>query len=578
MKPVIALVGRPNVGKSTLFNRLTKSRDAIVADFAGLTRDRHYGNGKQGKHEYIVIDTGGFEPDASSGIYREMAKQTQQAVAEADVVIFVVDARAGVSAQDHDIANYLRRLGKPCILVANKAEGMLQGIQLAEFYELGLGDVYPVSAAHGQGIRGLVDLALEPLHLPDPDDTEESVDKGVIKLAVAGRPNVGKSTLINTWLGEERLVAFDMPGTTRDAITVPFERNGQRFELVDTAGLRRKGKVFEAIEKFSVVKTLQAIESANVVLLLLDATQGVTDQDAHIAGYILESGRAVVVAVNKWDAVDDREAARREDPGRTEGDDDGDADRKRRDGRDGRRFGGAQAGGEPLHPEPEERVAERRDKGERGARPVDRQPPGRSAPEQEDAPRNRDERRDGPSSRQGLPLEERPKDPRDDRRGPDGDHRPDRDAREPDGREEGELVAHDARHGDEQRNERRPAEGGHDAVPLHEHVPRQENAREDDAHGPHGKRMRPFGSEGLKDAAHPPAHARHHDEKHSPDPIRVPVHRQSPPFCIRLMDYRQRGRFCHGGCYPAGQSMLRTRTLTPLSRSRSAIFRTSVCS
>src|SRR3989344_3032746 len=217
MKPVIALVGRPNVGKSTLFNRLTKSRDAIVADFAGLTRDRHYGNGKQGKHEYIVIDTGGFEPDASSGIYKEMAKQTQQAVAEADV---------------------------------------------------------------------------------------ES-DKGIIKLAVAGRPNVGKSTLINTWLGEERLVAFDMPGTTRDAITVPFERNGQRFELVDTAGLRRKGKVFEAIEKFSVVKTLQAIESANVVLLLLDATQGVTDQDAHIAGYILESGRAVVVAVNKWDAVDD---------------------------------------------------------------------------------------------------------------------------------------------------------------------------------------------------------------------------------------------------------------------------------
>src|SRR3989344_835968 len=219
MKPVIALVGRPNVGKSTLFNRLTKSRDAIVADFAGLTRDRHYGNGKQGKHEYIVIDTGGFEPDASSGIYKEMAKQTQQAVAEADVVIFVVDARAGVSAQDHDIANYLRRLGKPCVLVANKAEGMLEGVQLAEFYELGLGEVYPVSAAHGQGIRSLVEIALEQLQLPDPDDSD--------------------------------------------------------------------------------------IESANVVLLLLDATQGVTDQDAHIAGYILESGRAVVVAVNKWDAVDD---------------------------------------------------------------------------------------------------------------------------------------------------------------------------------------------------------------------------------------------------------------------------------
>ena len=306
MKPVIALVGRPNVGKSTLFNRLTKSRDAIVADFAGLTRDRHYGNGRQGRHEYIVVDTGGFEPDASAGIYREMAKQTQQAVAEADVVFFVVDARAGVSAQDHDIAKYLRRLSKPCILIANKAEGMVEGVQLAEFYELGLGAVVPVSAAHGQGIRGLVDAAFALLEIPEPDEedgAQESSD--VIKLAVAGRPNVGKSTLINTWLGEERLVAFDMPGTTRDAISAPFERNGQKFELIDTAGLRRKGRVFEAIEKFSVVKTLQAIESSDVVLLLLDATQGVTDQDAHIAGYVLESGRAVVIAVNKWDAVDD---------------------------------------------------------------------------------------------------------------------------------------------------------------------------------------------------------------------------------------------------------------------------------
>ncbi len=304
MKPVIALVGRPNVGKSTLFNRLTKSRDAIVADFAGLTRDRHYGTGKQGKHEYIVIDTGGFEPDASSGIYREMARQTQQAVAEADVVVFVVDARAGLSGQDHDIAQYLRRLGKQCLLVANKAEGMLEGVQLSEFYELGLGEVYPVSAAHGQGIRGLVELALERLHLEEPDGEAEAEPEPTIKLAVAGRPNAGKSTLINAWLGEERLVAFDMPGTTRDAISVPFERDGQKVELIDTAGLRRKGRVFEAIEKFSVVKTLQAIDSANVVLLLLDATQGVTDQDAHIAGYILESGRAVVLAVNKWDALD----------------------------------------------------------------------------------------------------------------------------------------------------------------------------------------------------------------------------------------------------------------------------------
>ena len=304
MKPVIALVGRPNVGKSTLFNRLTKSRDAIVADFAGLTRDRHYGQGRLGNREYIVIDTGGFEPTAESGIFKEMAKQTRQAVAEADVVIFVVDARDGLSAQDHDIANYLRRLGKPTLLVANKAEGMRAGTQLAEFYELGLGEVIPVSAAHGEGVRSMLEAALDTLNLPEPEDEPEPDPHAPIRLAVAGRPNVGKSTLINTWLGEERLVAFDLPGTTRDAISVEFERNGQKFELIDTAGLRRKGKVFEAIEKFSVVKTLQAIESANVVLLLIDAEQGVTDQAAHIAGFILDAGRAVVLAVNKWDAVD----------------------------------------------------------------------------------------------------------------------------------------------------------------------------------------------------------------------------------------------------------------------------------
>ena len=305
MKPVLALVGRPNVGKSTLFNRLTKSRDAIVADFAGLTRDRNYGTGRLGKHEFIVIDTGGFEPDATSGIFKEMAKQTRQAVAEADVVIFVVDAREGISAQDYEIAKFLRRLGKPCVLAANKAEGMTAGAQLVEFFELGLGEVHAVSAAHGQGIQPLLELALKPLQLDELEDVAEETQPGVIKLAVAGRPNVGKSTLINTWLGEERLVAFDLPGTTRDAISVPFERNGQKFELIDTAGLRRRGKVFEAIEKFSVVKTLQAIETSNVVLLLIDATQGVTDQDAHIAGFILENGRAVVLAVNKWDAVDE---------------------------------------------------------------------------------------------------------------------------------------------------------------------------------------------------------------------------------------------------------------------------------
>ena len=305
MKPVIALVGRANVGKSTLFNRLTKSRDAIVADLAGLTRDRHYGNAVHGKREFIVVDTGGFEPDAVSGIYKEMAKQTRQAVAEADAVVFVVDARNGLSVQDHEIAKYLRRLGKTSVLAANKAEGMTQGLQLGEFFELGLGEVLPISAAHGQGMRSLLDRVFISFGIDPEDEGDVAPDDGAIRLAVAGRPNVGKSTLINTWLGEERLVAFDLPGTTRDAITVPFERGGQRFDLIDTAGLRRRGQVFEAVEKFSVVKTLQAIASANVVLLLIDAQQGVTDQDAHIAGYILESGCAVVVAVNKWDAVDD---------------------------------------------------------------------------------------------------------------------------------------------------------------------------------------------------------------------------------------------------------------------------------
>ncbi|MBV8501101.1 MAG: ribosome biogenesis GTPase Der [Paucibacter sp.] len=302
MKPVLALVGRPNVGKSTLFNRLTKSRDAIVADFAGLTRDRHYGDGRLADREFIVIDTGGFEPDSTTGIVKEMAKQTRQAVAEADVVIFVTDVRMGLSGQDADIARYLRQANKRILLAVNKAEGMSDSPLLGEFHELGLGEPHPISAAHGQGIRSLLEAALEPFDFEADEDAAE--DDGVIRLAVAGRPNVGKSTLINTWLGEERLVAFDMPGTTRDAISVDFERNGQRFKLIDTAGLRRKGKVFEAIEKFSVVKTLQAIADANVVLLLLDATQGVSDQDAHIAGYILDSGRAVVLAVNKWDAVD----------------------------------------------------------------------------------------------------------------------------------------------------------------------------------------------------------------------------------------------------------------------------------
>ncbi|MEO7056034.1 MAG: ribosome biogenesis GTPase Der [Caldimonas sp.] len=313
MKPVIALVGRANVGKSTLFNRMTKTRDAIVADFAGLTRDRHYGDAKIGRHEFIVVDTGGFEPQNPTGIVKEMARQTEQAVAEADAVIFVVDMRAGVSAHDHEIARYLRSASKRVLIAANKAEGMPESPLLAEFYELGLGPPHAVSAAHGQGVGSLAEAALQIAlgdawqSESDEDDAQAALEideAAPTRLAVAGRPNVGKSTLINAWLGEERLVAFDQPGTTRDAIVVPFERGGRHFDLIDTAGLRRRGKVFEAVEKFSVVKTLQAIAEANVVLLLLDATQGVTDQDAHIAGYILESGRAVVVAVNKWDAVD----------------------------------------------------------------------------------------------------------------------------------------------------------------------------------------------------------------------------------------------------------------------------------
>ncbi|HMO48664.1 MAG TPA: ribosome biogenesis GTPase Der [Rubrivivax sp.] len=305
MKPVLAIVGRPNVGKSTLFNRLTGSRDAIVADFAGLTRDRHYGDAKLDAREFIVVDTGGFEPDASDGMLREMAKQARQAVAEADVVVFVLDVRAGLSAQDHEIARWLRSSARRIVLAVNKAEGMSDSPRLGEFHELGLGEPHPISAAHGQGIRSLIEAAFDGWPEPEADAQDQGESESrPIRLAVAGRPNVGKSTLINTWLGEERLIAFDQPGTTRDAIRVPFEHQGRRFELIDTAGLRRKGRVFESIEKFSVVKTLQAIADANVVVLLLDATQGVTDQDAHIAGYIVEAGRAVVLAVNKWDAVD----------------------------------------------------------------------------------------------------------------------------------------------------------------------------------------------------------------------------------------------------------------------------------
>ncbi|MHB1292199.1 MAG: ribosome biogenesis GTPase Der, partial [Sulfuricella sp.] len=305
MKPTLVLVGRPNVGKSTLFNRLTRSRDALVADLPGLTRDRHYGHGRVGDRPYLVVDTGGFEPVAKDGILHEMARQTLQAVAEADAIVFLVDARQGLTAQDKIIADQLRKMGRPLFLAVNKAEGMRRDVVAAEFYELGLGDPLVISGAHGEGVHDLVELALESFPLDEVDEEEDDHPK----IAIVGRPNVGKSTLVNSLLGEERVIAFDQPGTTRDSIYIDFERDSKRYTLIDTAGIRKRGKVFEAIEKFSVVKTLQAVEDANVVVLVLDARQDVSEQDAHIAGFILESGRALVVAVNKWD---DLSADRRE--------------------------------------------------------------------------------------------------------------------------------------------------------------------------------------------------------------------------------------------------------------------------
>ena len=303
MKPVIALIGRHNVGKSTLFNRLTRSRDALVADLPGLTRDRHYGEGRIGERPFLVIDTGGFEPVAKEGIVHEMAKQTRQAIVEADVVVFIVDGRQGLTPHDKTITDFLRKSGRQVMLVVNKSEGMKYTSVTADFYELGLGDPYVISAAHGDGVADLVDQALDIAIEGKPQEENEEATQRGIKIAIVGRPNVGKSTMVNTLLGEERVIAFDMPGTTRDSIEIPFERNGKHYTLIDTAGIRRKGKVFEAIEKFSVVKTLQSISEANVVLLLLDAQQDISEQDAHIAGFILESGRALVVGINKWDGL-----------------------------------------------------------------------------------------------------------------------------------------------------------------------------------------------------------------------------------------------------------------------------------
>lgn len=322
---MIALVGRPNVGKSTLFNRFTRSRAALVADVPGLTRDRQYGRGRIGEREFIVIDSGGFEPVAREGIAVEMARQTRQAVLEADGVIFLVDGREGLTPHDLQIGVELRRTAQSVLVAVNKTEGMRREVVAAEFHELGLGTPLAVSASHGDGISDLIDEALASFDAqvevvtrsvadPEGDADEQPIDpdadpaapdetQRVVRVAVVGRPNVGKSTLINTLLGEERLIAFDQPGTTRDAVAIDFERGGRPYTLVDTAGLRRRGRVVDMVEKFSAVKTLQAIEDANVCILLLDATDPVSDQDSVIAGHILEAGRALVIAVNKWDAA-----------------------------------------------------------------------------------------------------------------------------------------------------------------------------------------------------------------------------------------------------------------------------------
>jgi GTPase len=302
MLPIIAIVGRPNVGKSTLFNRLTRTRDAIVADVPGLTRDRHYGEGKVGLRPYLIVDTGGLEPIDTEGVYREMARQTRQAIAEADAVMFVVDGRGGVTPQDIEIAAELRKTARKVWLAVNKAEGMSRPAVTAEFHELGIGDPLPISASHGENVSDLMDYVLADFPHASKGDAE---DDDVPRIAIVGRPNVGKSTLVNAILGEERVVVFDLPGTTRDSVTIDFERAGRHYTLIDTAGVRRSGRVNEAVEKFSVIKTMQSINDANVVVLVVDAQQDIADQDAHLGGFIVETGRALVVAVNKWDGLAD---------------------------------------------------------------------------------------------------------------------------------------------------------------------------------------------------------------------------------------------------------------------------------
>ncbi|SMC24901.1 GTP-binding protein [Andreprevotia lacus DSM 23236] len=305
MKPTIALVGRPNVGKSTLFNRLTKTRDALVADQPGLTRDRHYGHGRVGEKPYFVVDTGGFEPVVDEGIMFEMARQTLQAVDEADAIVFIVDGRVGITPQDKIIAQRLRQTDRPVWVAVNKVEGMQRAVVTADFFELGLGDPVAISGSHGEGVRDLINEVLERFEVPADEGEADHP-----KFAVVGRPNVGKSTLVNAVLGEERVIAFDEPGTTRDSVYIDFEHGSKPYTIIDTAGVRKRGKVTEMIEKFSVIKTMQAIEDANVAVLVLDATQEVSDQDARVASFVLETGRALVVAVNKWDAADEEQRDR----------------------------------------------------------------------------------------------------------------------------------------------------------------------------------------------------------------------------------------------------------------------------
>lgn len=301
MIPVIALVGRPNVGKSTLFNRLTKTQDALVADFPGLTRDRQYGQAQYENKSFIVVDTGGIGVDDIE-VDSLMSKQSAIALNEADAVLFLVDGRAGLTGIDERIASNLRKLNKKVHLVVNKTEGIDDDIACADFQSLGISDVQSISASHGSGIGDLLDTILSPY---SPPTEEELFSDNTIKIAFAGRPNVGKSTLINRILGEERVVVYDMPGTTRDSISIPFERDEQRYLLIDTAGVRRKSKIDEKIEKFSVIKTLQAIKESNVCLQLLDAKEGITDQDMNLLGFIIESGKALVIAINKWDGLDE---------------------------------------------------------------------------------------------------------------------------------------------------------------------------------------------------------------------------------------------------------------------------------